>query len=109
MKIIIQTPDFKPSASLKDFIIAKVSKLEKLHQEIISAEVTVEKDNSKIKEVIKCSIIINIPGKDEYVKATSSIFEDAILKAVDNAQRRLRIRKTQLMVSRKKKLKEKSK
>jgi len=109
MKIIIQTPDFKPSASLKEFIVGKVSKLEKLHQDVISAEVTVEKDNNKIKDVIKCSIIINIPGKDEFVKATSSIFEDAILKAVENAQRRLRIRKTQLMVSRKKRLKEKSK
>lgn len=109
MKIIIQTPDFRPSASLKEFILSKVAKIEKLHQGIISAEVTVEKDNSKVKELIKCSIIINIPGKDEYVKASSSIFEDAILKAVENAQRRLRIRKTQLLVARKKRLKEKSK
>ena len=51
MKIIIQTPDFRPSASLKEFIISKVSKLEKLHQGILSAEVTVEKDNSKVKEL----------------------------------------------------------
>ena len=109
MKIIIQTPDFRPSASLKEFIISKVSKLEKLHQCILSAEVTVEKDNSKVKELIKCSIIINIPGKDEYVKASSSIFEDAILKSVENAKRRLQIRKTQLLVARKKRLKEKSK
>ncbi len=109
MKIIIQTPDFRASASLKEFIISKVSKLEKLHQGIISAEVTVEKYNSKVKELIKCSIIICIPGKDEYVKASSSIFEDAILKCVENAKRRLRIRKTQLLVARKKRLKEKSK
>lgn len=109
MKIIIQTPDFKPSNSLKEFIISKVSKLEKLHQQIITAEVTIEKDNSKTKEMIKCSIIIAIPGKDEYVKASSAIFEDAILKAVENAQRRLRIRKTQLLVTRKRKIKEKSK
>lgn len=109
MKIIVKTPDFKPSSSLKDFVINKVSKLGKLHQGIISAEVTIEKDSSKIKEFIKCSILLSIPGKDEFVKANSSIFEDAILKTVENAQRRLRIRKTQLMVSRKKILKEKSK
>lgn len=109
MKIIIQTPGFKPSTSLKEFIISKVAKLERLHHQIISAEVTVEKDSSKVKELIKCGIILTIPGKDEYVKASSSIFEDAILKAVENAQRRLRIRKTQLMVSRKKILKEKGK
>ena len=109
MKIIIQTPDFRPSASLKEFITSKVSKLEKLHQGILSAEVTVEKDNSKAKELIKCSIIISIPGKDEFVKASSTIFEDAILKCVENAKRRLRIRKTQLLLARKKGLKEKSK
>jgi ribosome-associated translation inhibitor RaiA len=109
MKIVIQTPDFRPSSSLKEFIINKVSKLEKLHQQIISAEVTIEKDNSKVKEMIKFIIILDIPGKDEYVKASSAIFEDAILKAVENAQRRLRIRKTQLMVIRKRRIKEKGK
>ena len=101
MKIVIQTPDHRPSTSLKEFIINKVSKLEKLHQQIISAEVTIEKDNSKSKEMIKCSIILNIPGKDEYVKASSTIFEDAVLKAKEAAERRLRIRKTQSEIRRK--------
>jgi ribosome-associated translation inhibitor RaiA len=109
MKIIIETPGFKPSSSLKEFIINKVSKLEKLHRDIISTEITLEIDVKKTTEVIRCSILLNIPGKDEYVKSTSSIFEDAILKAVEQAQRRLRIRKTQMLVNRKKKLKEKSK
>ena len=95
MRIIIETPDFKASNSLKDFIKEKVSKLEKLHQQIISAEVTLEVDVKKAREVIRCTIILNIPGKDEYVKTSSFIFEDAILKAVDAAKRRLRIRKTQ--------------
>lgn len=108
MKIIIETPDFKPSKSLKEYIVSKVSKLKKLHQGIISVEVTLEVDVKKTKEVIRCTIILNIPGKDEYVKTSSSIFEDAILKAVENAQRRLRIRKTQEMVRRKSGIKEKS-
>jgi ribosomal subunit interface protein len=109
MKIIIETPDFKPSPSLKEYITGKVAKLEKLHKAIISAEVTLEVEARKTNEVIRCTIKLSIPGKDEYVKATSSIFEDAILKAVTLAQRRLRIRKTQLMVERKKGRKEKGK
>ena len=109
MKIIIETPGFKASPSLKEFVFNKVSKLGKLHQGIISIEVTLEFDVKKTKEVIHCTIILNIPGKDEYVKASSSIFEDAVLKAFENAQRRLRIRKTQKIIRRKSVVKEKSK
>lgn len=101
MKIIIETPDFKASKSLKDFITEKVSKLEKLHHQIISAEVTLEADAKRAREVIRCTIILNIPGKDEYVKSVSAIFEDAVLKAVEAAKRRLRIRKTQRIEGRK--------
>ncbi|MBI1343258.1 MAG: hypothetical protein GC171_10020 [Terrimonas sp.] len=108
MRIIIETPDFKASPSLKTFIESKVAKLEKLHKGIISAEITLEIDVKKTKEVIRCTLILNIPGKDEYVKASSSIFEDAILKAVEAAQRRLRIRKTQTLLDRKKGVKVKS-
>jgi ribosomal subunit interface protein len=109
MKIIIETPDFTASKSLKDYIISKVSKLERLHSSIISAEVTLEEDSKKSPERIRCTLILNIPGRDEYVKATSSIFEDAVLKAVQNAQRRLRIRKTQVLVKRKKAARQKGK
>ncbi|MBK5270886.1 MAG: HPF/RaiA family ribosome-associated protein [Bacteroidia bacterium] len=101
MKIIIETPGFKPSNSLTGYVIEKVSKLEKLHHNIISAEVTMEVDVKKTKEVINCSIILNIPGKDEYVKASAFIFEDAVTKAVEAAKRRLRIRKTQRIQKRK--------
>ncbi|NJO25064.1 MAG: hypothetical protein HC867_03625 [Bacteroidia bacterium] len=109
MKIIIESPDLKISSSLEEFVINKVSKLKRLHQKIISAEVTLEMEVKKTKEMVKCSIILNIPGKDEYVKSSSEIFEDAILKAVVAAQRRLQIRKTQKIVNRKSVLKEKSK
>ena len=74
MKIIIETPHFKASSSLKEYVIEKVSKLEKLHPNIISAEVTLEKDVKKTNEVTNCSIILSIPGKDEYAKAVSPGF-----------------------------------
>ena len=101
MKIIIESPDMRVSPSLREFIINKISKLERFHKSIISAEVTLEIDSKKSRDVIKCSIILNIPGKDEYVKASSTIFEDAVLKAKEAAERRLRIRKTQSEIRRK--------
>lgn len=101
MKIIIETPDWKVSTSLKDFIKEKVGKLERLHKGIISAEVTLETESKKTRELVKCSIILDMPGKNEYVKTSAPLFEDAVLKAVEAAQRRLRIRKTQLLESHK--------
>lgn len=99
MKIIIESPGMRVSSSLKEFVINKVSKLGRLHNRILSAEVTLEAEVKKTTELINCSILLNIPGKDEYVKSSSIIFEDAILKAVQAAQRRLRIRKTQRIIS----------
>ena len=101
MKIIIESPDMKVSASLKNFIIDKVSKLEKLHDRIVSAEITLEHEAKKTKDLIRCTLILSLPGKDEYVKVQSEIFEDAILKVVEAAKRRLRIRKTQRIDKRK--------
>jgi len=101
MKIIIETPDFRPSLSLKEFVMNKVAKLGRLHKAILSAEVTIEMDSKKTKDIVKCSILLDLPGKNEYVKASSALFEDAVLKAVEAAQRRLRIRKTQIMENRK--------
>lgn len=109
MKIIIETPGFKPTKSLNDFIINKVAKLDRLHKGIISAEITLEQDVKKTKELIRCTLILNIPGKDEYLKSNSPIFEDAILKVVENAQRRLRIRKTKRIERSKSVVKEKTK
>lgn len=108
MKIIIESPDFKPSPSLREYIINKVSKLERLHKGIISAELTLEPEVKKTKELVRCTLILNIPGKDEYLKSSSPIFEDAILKVVENAQRRLRIRKTQKIENRRFGVKEKT-
>lgn len=101
MKIIIESPDMKASPSLKEFITKKISKLERFASRVLSAEVTIETEPRKSGDVIKCSIILKMPGKDEYVIARSRIFEDAVLKAKEAAERRLRIRKTQRETRRK--------
>jgi len=95
MKLLIETVGFKPSPSLKEFSRKKITKLERLHKGIILAELTLEMNLIKTKEIIRCTLRLSIPGKDEFLKSSAAIFEDAILKVVEKAQRRLRIRKTQ--------------
>lgn len=96
MKFRIESPGHKLSPSLKAYITAKLGGLDKFYKDIQEIEVTVINEARKNKEVVVCTLNIRVPGKDEYLKSSSEIFEDAILKIADSAKRRLRIRKTQL-------------
>lgn len=101
MKLRIESPGHRLSPSLKEFIKSKVGNLDKYYKDIQEVEATLVNEVKGSKEVVICTLNIRVPGKDEYTKASSSIFEDAVLKAVEAAKRRLRIRKTQLAKARK--------
>ena len=101
MKFRIETPGFKASPSLKAFVTEKTGSLDRYYKDIQEVEVTLETEVKGAKETVTCTLNIRVPGKDEHVKGKSSIFEDAVLKAVEAAKRRLRIRKTQLQAARK--------
>ncbi len=103
MKFRIETPGHKASPSLKKFTTEKVSSLNRYYKDIQEIEVTLLNEVKGNKEIVLCTLNIRVPGKDEYVKAKSSIYEDAVLKAVEAAKRRLRIRKTQLLQARRRK------
>ncbi|KYP13742.1 HPF/RaiA family ribosome-associated protein [Flavihumibacter sp. CACIAM 22H1] len=103
MKLRIESPSHKISSSLKSFITEKTTALERFYKDIQEVEVTLVNEVKGAKEVVLCTLNIRVPGKDEYVKGKSSIFEDAVLKALDAAKRRLRIRKTQLQAAKRKK------
>lgn len=102
MKFRIESPGHKLSPSLKEFVTAKLSTLNKYYKDIQEIEVTLLNETKGSKEIVNVTLNIRVPGKDEYIKSKSTIFEDAILKAADAAKRRLRIRKTQLQAARKK-------
>lgn len=103
MKFRIETPGHRASPSLKSFVTDKLSSLDRYYKDIQEIEVTLINEVKGNKEVVNCMLNIRIPGKDEYIKTRSNIFEDAVLKAAEAAKRRLRIRKTQLQLARKKK------
>ncbi|WP_119080530.1 HPF/RaiA family ribosome-associated protein [Chitinophaga alhagiae] len=101
MKFRIESPGHNISPSLKAFIKLKLGALDKYYKDLQEVEVTIENKPRGQRENIVCILNMRMPGKDDYVKANSPIFEDAILKAADAAKRRLRIRKTQLQNARK--------
>lgn len=103
MKFRIESPSHRLSPSLKAFATEKLSKLDRFYKDIQEIEVTLTNETKGTNEVVNCILNIRVPGKDEYIKAKSSIFEDAILKAAEAAKKRLRTRKTQLQLARKKK------
>ncbi len=101
MKFRIESPGHRLSPSLKEFVTKKLGSLDRYYKDIQEVEVTLLNETKGAKEIITCTLNIRVPGKDEYIKAKSTIFEDAVLKAADSAKRRLRIRKTQLQAARK--------
>lgn len=103
MKFRIETPGHRASPSLKAFVTSKLSTLDRYYKDIQEIEVTLVNEVKGKNEVVICTLNIRVPGKDEYIKTKSNIFEDAVLKAAEAAKRRLRIRKTQLELARKKK------
>ncbi len=103
MKFRIETPGHRATPSLKKFVTEKAGSLDKYYKDIQEIEVTLVNEVKGNKEVVLCTLNIRVPGKDEYVKGKSTIYEDAVLKAVEAAKRRLRIRKTQLLQARRKK------
>lgn len=107
MKFRIESAGHKLSPSLKEFATLKLSNLNRYYKDIQEIEVTFGNETKGAKEVVNCTLNIRVPGKDEYIKSVSSIFEDAILKAAEAAKRRLRIRKTQLQAARKKRMPDK--
>ncbi|MCC7400219.1 MAG: HPF/RaiA family ribosome-associated protein [Chitinophagaceae bacterium] len=96
MKFRIESTGYKLSPSLKEFATRKLSTLNRYYKDIQEIEVTLHYETKAAKGEVNCILNIRMPGKDEYIKTKSVIFEDAILKAAETAKRRLRIRKTQL-------------
>lgn len=93
MKMIIQTPDFKASEKLTEFIQEKAGALESFSDRIIETWVWLRLDNSNNNENKMCEIKLVIPGNDLFASKQSHSFEDAIVRTVDAVKRQLEQRK----------------
>lgn len=93
MKINLQSLKFSAKNHLKEFVVEKVSKLERYHDKILAAEVTLTLEDEKHIENKACDIRLVIPGNDILVKRNAASFEEAILKTVETVQNQLQRRK----------------
>lgn len=89
MEIKINSVGFSASSQLEEFIQKKISKLDKYHEGIIIAEVTLklEKDDNLENKVAEVTIAVK--GQDVFAKKNAKKFEEAIDELYDVLKRQL--------------------
>ncbi len=103
MNIQIQTPGFTPKEKLIGFAKEKIQKLSRFSDRIISCELTLKTDNNGPGKEKTCSIRVAVPGNDLLAASNCASFEEAIIEAVDIAERQLKKRKNKLQDNNRKK------
>lgn len=89
MEIKINSVGFSASSQLEEFIQKKISKLDKYHEGIINAEVTLklEKDDNLENKVAEVTVAVK--GQDVFAKKNAKKFEEAIDELYDVLKRQL--------------------
>ncbi len=96
MKISVQSVHFHADSKLLEFVEKKVSRLERLFDKIVEAEVylKVQDTGAKVKEKVT-EIRLRIPGNSSLVdKRTGATFESTVTSAVETLKRQLVRHKT---------------
>ena len=89
MTINISSVHFKTYQKLEDFINENVEKLNKVHDGIIGAEVTLKLENTEAPENKTADIRIKIRGNDAIASKTAKSFEEATDLTVDALKKQL--------------------
>ena len=89
MTINISSVHFKTDQKLEEFINEKVEKLNKIHEGIIGADVTLKSENTEAPENKTADIRIKIRGNDAIASKTAKSFEEATDLAVDALKKQL--------------------
>ena len=82
MNIIIQSPGFKASDSLEEFINQKLEKIGQHSHNIMRADVILTKGPESELRNNHCEIRLEVPGNDHFVKKNSRTFEYAVTESV---------------------------
>jgi len=100
MNIIIKSVNFKTGSALETFVRKKVGKLFRQFNNIIRADVSLRKGESRNPENKLCEIRLVVPGYDHFAKKSSGAFQKSVLQSVDVLEEILRRNKTRLAVRR---------
>lgn len=90
MDIIIQSPGFKASEHLEDFIREKLNKVVLESDNVIRANVTLNKGTESDPQNNICEVRLEVPGNDHFVKKNADVFEKAISESIDALQKIIR-------------------
>lgn len=93
MKTQIQSVKFDADARLTDFVEAKMDKLSKFFEKIVSADVILklDKDNEKGNKV--ATVTLYVPGEDMVAEHRAHSFEAAVDEALDALKKQIEKRK----------------
>ncbi len=83
MKITIQSPGFKATKTLLNFVTKKLLNLHHLNETILEASVCLKIDKQGIPENKTCEIKLTVPGNDLFASKKSKTFEEAITKVIN--------------------------
>lgn len=89
MNIGIQSVHFDATAQLKDFIEKKVSKLEKISDLIIDAEVILKVVKPEVANNKEASIRLNIKNGELFANKIADTFEEAVVLSVEALEKQI--------------------
>ena len=89
MNIAIQSVHFDASAQLKDFIEKKVSKLEKISDLIIDAEIILKVVKPEVANNKEASVKLNIKSGELFANKVADSFEEAVVLSVEALEKQI--------------------
>ncbi len=89
MDIRVQTIHFDASQQLEDFVQKKVSKLDKYHDGILSAEVVLKVVKPESANNKDASVKLSVAGQDFFAGKVSDSFEESISDSVEALEKQL--------------------
>ena len=96
MKVSVHAVNFPVDERLVDFIQARLDKLEKYYDKVVSADVFLKVEKTSEKENKIVEVKINVPGDEFLVKKQCKTFEEALELAAESLQRMLVKRKEKI-------------
>ncbi len=89
MDIAIQAVNFDAADKLRDFVVKRVSKLEKLSDAIIGAEVMLKLVKPETVNNKEASIKLSVKGNDLFASKVADSFEEALVESAEALERQL--------------------
>lgn len=96
MKVNVHAVNFNVDRKLVDFVHARMDKLEKFYDKVISSDVFMKVEKTSDKENKIVEVKINVPGDDFLVKKQCKTFEEAVDLSAESLERLLVKRKEKI-------------